>query len=72
MTLEIGQSVQLNVEEEPRLGPGPAQTLLLLTEELTVLETAVNPETAILMRVCYALQNHVSYRYNCMNLDILM
>ena len=46
----IGQSVQLNVEEEPRLGPGPAQTLLLLTEELTVLETAVNPETAILMR----------------------
>merc|ERR1712224_695140 len=48
---EIGQSVQLNVEEELRLELEHAQTLLLHTEELTVLETALKPENAILMNV---------------------
>ena len=36
VTLEIGQSVLLNVEEELRQDQEPAQTLLLQTEELTV------------------------------------
>ena len=36
MTLEIGQNVLLNVEEELKQGQEPAQTLLLQTEELTV------------------------------------
>ena len=36
MTLEIGQNVQLNVEEELSLELEPVQTLLLQTEELTV------------------------------------
>ena len=36
MILETGQNVQLNVEEELRQELGPAQSLLLQTEELTV------------------------------------
>ena len=36
VTLEIGLSVLLNVEEELRQDQEPAQTLLLQTEELTV------------------------------------
>ena len=44
MTLETGQNVQLNVEEELRLEVEPAQTPLLRTEELTVKETALKPE----------------------------
>ena len=44
VTLEIGQNVPLNAEEEPRLDLEPAQTLLLQTEELTVLEQAVRSE----------------------------
>ena len=46
MTLEIGQNVLLNVEEEPRLDLELAQTLLLQTEELTVLGQAARPENA--------------------------
>ena len=46
--MEIGQLVRLNVEEELRQDLEPAQTLLLQTEELTVLETALKLETAIL------------------------
>ena len=49
--MEIGQLVQLIVEEELRQDQEPAQTLLLQTEELTVLETALKPETAIRMPV---------------------
>ena len=44
VTLEIGQNVPLNAEEEPRLDLEPAQTLLLQTEELTALEQAVRSE----------------------------
>ena len=47
--MEIGQLVRLNVEEELRQDLEPAQTLLLQTEELTVLETALKLETAIRM-----------------------
>ena len=47
--MEIGQLVRLNVEEELKLEQEPAQTLLLQTEELTVLETALKLETAIRM-----------------------
>ena len=36
VTMETGQTVLLNVEEELRQEPEPAQTLLLHTEELTV------------------------------------
>ena len=36
VTMETGQTVLLNVEEEYRQEPEPAQTLLLHTEELTV------------------------------------
>ena len=43
MALEIGPNAQLNVEEEPRLDLELAQTLLLQTGELTVLERAVRP-----------------------------
>ena len=46
--MEIGQLVRLNVEEELRQDLEPAQTLLLQTEELTVWETALKLETAIL------------------------
>ena len=46
--MEIGQHVRLNVEEELKLEQEPAQTLLLQTEELTVWETALKLETAIL------------------------
>ena len=48
MTLEIGPNVLLNVEEELRLDLEPVQTLLLQTEELTVLGQAARPENAIL------------------------
>ena len=51
MTLEIGPNAQLNVEEELRPEVEPAQTLLLQTEELTVLEQAVRPENAMLETV---------------------
>ena len=47
--MEIGQHARLNVEEELRQDLEPAQTLLLQTEELTVLETALKLETAIRM-----------------------
>ena len=43
--MKTGQDVRLIVEEEPRLEQEPAQTLLLHTEELTVKETVVKPET---------------------------
>ena len=46
--MEIGQLVRLNVEEELKLELEPAQTLLLQTEELTVWETALKLETAVL------------------------
>ena len=49
--LELGQIALLNVEEEPRQDLGPAQTLLLQTEDLTVLETDLKPETATLKDV---------------------
>ena len=49
--MEIGQLVLLIVEEELRQDLEPAQTLLLQTEELTVLETALKLETAIRMPV---------------------
>ena len=51
MTLEIGQNVLLNVEEEPRQGIEPAQTLLLQTEERTVLELVARREIATLKNV---------------------
>ena len=51
MLLEIGQSVLLNVEEELRLELEHAQTLLLQTEELTVLEMRPNLRSVILKRV---------------------
>ena len=51
MILETGQNVLLNVEEEPRPEAGPAQTLLLHTEELTVKETVLKPENATLKHV---------------------
>ena len=46
--MEIGQHVRLNVEEELRLELEPAQTPLQQMEELTVWETALKLETAIL------------------------
>ena len=46
MTLEIGPNVLLNVEEELRPEVEHAQTLLLQTEELTVLGQAARPENA--------------------------
>ena len=51
--LETGQNALLNVEEELRQELEPVQTLLLHTEELTVLETVVKLETVthILARV---------------------
>ena len=51
MALEIGPNVLLNVAEELRLDLEPAQTLLLQTEELTVLGPVVKPENAILKDV---------------------
>ena len=36
VTLETGQNVPLNVEEELKQELEPVQTLLLITEELTV------------------------------------
>ena len=47
MTLETGQNVLLNVEEELRQELEPAQTLLQHTEELTVKETVLKQENAI-------------------------
>ena len=41
VTLRIGQSAQLLVEEEPRLGPEPALTLPLLTVELFARDQAL-------------------------------
>ena len=53
MTLELGQNVLLNVEEELRPDLEPAQILLLLTvtEELNVWEQAVKPENVTLKDV---------------------
>ena len=51
VTLEIGQNVLLHVEEEPRQGIEPAQTLLLQTEERTVLELVARREIATLKNV---------------------
>ena len=53
MTLETGQNVLLNVKEELKQELEPVQTLLLHTEEMTVLETVVKLETVthILARV---------------------
>ena len=51
MTLEIGQNVLLNVEEELRPEAEPVQTLLLHTEELTVKETVQKPENATIKHV---------------------
>ena len=58
MLLEIGQSVLLNVEEELRLELEHAQTLLLHTEELTVLETALKAEIAMIVNVQVRLYKH--------------
>ena len=46
--MEIGQHVRQIVEEELKLELEPAQTLPLQTEELTVWETALKLETAVL------------------------
>ena len=51
MTLETGQNALPNVEEELRPEAEPAQTLLLQTEELTVLETALKPKIVTLKDV---------------------
>ena len=53
VTLEIGQNVPLNVEEELKPEVEPAQTLFLQTEELTVLDLgqAVKTENAMLKDV---------------------
>ena len=51
MTLELGQNVLLNVEEELRPELEPAQILLQQTEELTVLGPVVKQENAILKGV---------------------
>ena len=60
-TSETGQNVQQNVEEELRPELEPVQTLLLQTEELTVLETALKLESVIHSVVL----NQVSIRENC-------
>ena len=51
MLLELGQIALLIVEEEPRQDLELVQTLLLQMEELTVLETALKQEAAILKHV---------------------
>ena len=51
LTLEIGQNVLLNVEEELKQDPGPVQTLHPLMGELTVMETALKLENVILKNV---------------------
>ena len=47
VTLETGQNVPLNVEEEIKPEVEPAQILLLQTEELTVKATVLKAENAI-------------------------
>ena len=47
LTLETGQNAQRTVKEESKQDLEPAQTLLLHTEELIVLETALKPKNAI-------------------------
>ena len=42
--MDTGQDVRLIVEEELRVELEPAQTLLLHTEELTAMDTALKPE----------------------------
>ena len=49
--LEIGPNVLLNVEEELRPEVEHAQTLLLQTEELTVLGQAARPDSVTLKDV---------------------
>ena len=51
LTSETGQNVLLNVEEELKQDPEPAQTLHPHMEELIVKETALKPGNAILMHV---------------------
>ena len=64
VTLEIGQNVPLNVEEELRLDLELAQTLLLQTEELTVLDLgqAVKTENAMLRDVQVGNSNMIISR----------
>ena len=51
MNLELGQSAQRLVVEEPRLGPEIALTLLLLTGELVVVMMIPKHRIAILRPV---------------------
>ena len=48
VNMEPGQSVLMNVEEEPKPGPDPAQILLLFTVEMNVQETALRHSHATL------------------------
>ena len=48
VNMEPGQSVLMNVEEEPKPGPDPAQILLLFTVEMNVQETALRLSHATL------------------------
>ena len=60
MTLETGQNVQLDVEEELRQELEPAQTLLLQTEELTVKETVLKLENVTRTNVMVSLLTFIS------------
>ena len=51
LTSEIGQNALLNVEEELKPDPEPAQTLHPQTEELIVLEEILNHKNATLTHV---------------------
>ena len=51
VTLELGRSALPNVEVVNKPRPGPAQTLLLHTVELTAKARVRKPESAILMDV---------------------
>ena len=63
MTLETGQNVLLNVEEELRKELEPAQTLLLQTEELTVKDTVLKRWTVTLINVKVSLLIFASANY---------
>ena len=60
MTLEAGQNVLLNVEEELRQELEPAQTLLRQTEDLTVKETVLKRGTVTLTNVKVSLLIFIS------------
>ena len=64
MTLETGQNVLLNVEEELRQELEPVQTLLLKTEELTVKERNLKPKNAtlsvVLDQVCSLINRSIT------------